>query len=430
MAFWHKWFRAPPQQDDPPPSAERQVESVTPREFFARQCEAHLRRKPWVWNVQRLEDEYGLLVTTVGGTSSTFFLNNAFAEARDLAPEARAPVIDAYVRALQHVESDAPTWNDVRDRLLTVVRATTLGITSPKGLVSRPSPMPFLSAYVVVDYEERAQFVTLDDAREWGQSVDELLDLGEERVVSRAPIAVLPFDDQPGLLTLTGNEFYQTSTLLRPQWLEQLKARLDGAPVVCAPRQDFLLVTGDEDKRAMARMVQLAASEYAAGPRPLAPIMYRFAETGALEPCVLGGASEEAASSRRSLHGFMMDAFNTEAERIRDALERRAEDLFVANVMHIEEQETYKATTLCTWAEGVESILASAGHVMLCGERSGKTWFISAPLSVVLEHAGQHLEPYPDSVLPRLRTRGFPDEDTLAKIKAAGADWVSERKPS
>src|SRR5687768_5480416 len=96
----------------------------SPRDLFTLEVEAILSEMPEVTSFKRRSDEFVLDVTS-NGIEHAVFLENTFHETREMSPEARAERIRRVVSTIGS-DSSALDWEEVRERIVPLVRASTI----------------------------------------------------------------------------------------------------------------------------------------------------------------------------------------------------------------------------------------------------------------------------------------------------------------
>src|SRR5688500_11817201 len=89
-----------------------------PRDLFAAEVEHFLRALPTVVDVKRVPDAYAFDVETAAGPRRCF-LDNAFAESRDMSPDQRREKIALFF-ALLGADEQNETWEDARETFVPV----------------------------------------------------------------------------------------------------------------------------------------------------------------------------------------------------------------------------------------------------------------------------------------------------------------------
>ena len=97
------------------------AEPPSPRDLFAAEVEAAVRRSPSVTSVRRGTDKFCLLVNR-GAGEQTLFLDNVFAETRDTSPDERSARIARFVRSMEAPDAAAMSWHEVRPKLASLLR--------------------------------------------------------------------------------------------------------------------------------------------------------------------------------------------------------------------------------------------------------------------------------------------------------------------
>ena len=81
--------------------------------------------------------QLSIAFTSSDGRDHRFFLDNLFAETRDVAPEDRPGRILRFLRSAREFDAVPTDWAEVRDRLVPVIRAAS-AVRSDSELTSSP----------------------------------------------------------------------------------------------------------------------------------------------------------------------------------------------------------------------------------------------------------------------------------------------------
>ena len=100
---------APQASSSPPRSRESAIRQAFPA--------ATIRRHP---------EAFGFLVARPGDHEQSIFLDNVFAETRDLNPEQRRERIARFVRSMDTPDATEMSWDEVRPKLVPLLRTPTL----------------------------------------------------------------------------------------------------------------------------------------------------------------------------------------------------------------------------------------------------------------------------------------------------------------
>jgi hypothetical protein len=413
MGFWSKLFGSKDSQNAP----------ASPKDVFAAEVEAILRSA----GVTDASYDREAFAFKVGPDESdwTLYLDNLFVETREVSPEARAERILSLVRDVSKGHDEATDWEDVRDRLVPVLRPCTNFIQAgfgPGKTFHGRAFAPFLLECLVVDSYSSLAYVGRDMSDEWERPLDELYETARANLASHATadVDVELFDkDAPyRLWRVSRNDSYETSRLLLPGWLASFASRVDGRPVAIAPERATLIVGGDGSTDCLRRLLDIAQRECKASPRSISPALYSVDSSGAVVPLELPADHP----LRHDVELGHMSLAATEYETQKELLDKElGEDVFVATFAAVKNKDG-SYMSYCTWAKDVPSLLPRTQQIALGDPKAQKS---SKPLMAawddVLEGVGDCLVQEPGMNPPRWRTTRWPDESVLAALRAASA---------
>ena len=101
-------------------------------------------------------------------------LQNIFADTRDASPDERADRVRRFVASIEECSTGELEWEDAKERLVPLVRASTVFIgvgddCTKRPFLTRPF-LPFVIEAVGIDAENSFQYITPDLAHKWGIS--------------------------------------------------------------------------------------------------------------------------------------------------------------------------------------------------------------------------------------------------------------------
>jgi hypothetical protein len=202
-----------------------------PRELFAAEVQAFLRSMPKVTAVKRASDAFAFDLTTPGG-KRRMYLDNLFAESREMSPEQRREKIAFFFLMLRDDEQN-DTWEAARETFVPVLRGATFGIDGwmrdPRSAIVRRSFLPFIDEIVAMDRPTSMSFVGRGTVDRWEVGDDSVF----EAAAARAPLLANPslalYDETHGpLWIVTSNDSYESSRLVVPGWLASFRGRVEG----------------------------------------------------------------------------------------------------------------------------------------------------------------------------------------------------------
>jgi hypothetical protein len=401
-------------------SGEGGAEAPSPQEIFLAEVEAALRKSPSVTSVRHGEEGFSLIVDQ-GGAEHTIFLDNTFAETRDMSPEQRRERIARLVRSGDAPDASAMSWEEVRPKLASLLRTPSLFGGVPQFVgdrlpIHRPFA-PFLIECVGVDSDDGIGYVVPHMVAKWGVEPSDVFaaatDNGREYFVDD----VESFDARAPypLWHVARDDSYESSRLLVPGWLASFADKVKGRPVAIVPHRSLLVVGGDGDERCLRRLIASAKAEFEASPRGISPALYTTDETGVVVPLTLPVGHPLAADVAVGHVMMAMAEYDFQKTWLDEQLE---EDVFVASYQGLQEKDG-GVFSYSTWSCGVLSLLPVVDRVAL-GTNPGKKGaeVLWVPWKGLVEIAGACLALEPNLDPPRWRTVRWPDDGQLAKLRA------------
>ncbi|MGL5002767.1 MAG: hypothetical protein ACRDAM_07480 [Casimicrobium sp.] len=212
-----------------------------------------------------------------------------------------------------------------------------------------------------------------------------------------------------GVFVGAWEDYYDASRMLLPDALYRLN--LPGDPIVFIPSRETLIVTGSRDANAQSIAIELALKIYSERPRRISMTALAHVN-GQWKSFVPEG--ETGARLLTLQKAILAEEYETQKEDLQKAMEDAGDDVFVASVMRIKQNHSEEILSLCTWTDGVDTLLPVTDLLAFgrLGEDKKFSKSATVPWDVAVRHAGHLLESTP--YLPtRFRVRGFPDEATF-----------------
>lgn len=407
-------------------------ESVSPREYLLREVESALGADSTVSEVARLPEEYGLRFKK-NGEEIQMFLDNLFAETRELSPEHRAETIRRFLGAFQGGGASQVTWEEAQEKLLPVVRSATFGTVLPAGVDGSAKHMverrtiPFLRELLVLDLPDASMYVQQDHLKEWGVTEEEAFTSAFANLDLIHEVGVELQDEKPSpLWSVDSNDTYEASRLLHPGFLASFSGRVKGRPVAAIPTRAALVITGDGDPAQLSRLCEFAEREFEASPRGITPALYTVDDAGRVVPYLRRGDDELAQRVRRAHVRFAMGEYTTQKEQLEAWNEANDVDVFVASFGALVRKTDDRPITWCSWGNEVDSLLPETDVVAL---QVGEKDFFMVPFREVKRLATSCLAPVPTMWPPRHRTTGWPADSVIEQLRAAQVDFNSFTDP-
>lgn len=353
----------------PPPAAapaNERVRNVDPREVLLREAEAVLRSDPKNGKVSRLENQFGLAVERNGDTRQVY-LNNLFAETRELPPEERRNRILFFLTSISEDHDEG--WDEVQSMLRLVLRPCTANaLIAPDGQLDVPMArpaMPFLNALVVVDRPTSMAYVSQKLAEGWEVTPEEVFAAASKNLGAfEGELEV--YDRRHGpLFTLPGTDDYAASRLLVPGWLASFQGKVEGRrPLAIVPERSTLFVGGDANPELVKWLAETAQREFDAANRSISPAVYTVDDAGQVVPYQ---RTDALGPLLRRGHAILAAREYSEQKAVLDAFHEKHDlDLFVATatLMMMKDGRPF---SYCVWPDGIEALLPRTDMVVVMG---------------------------------------------------------------
>jgi hypothetical protein len=394
-----------------------QAEPATAEELFTVEVETALGALPFVGRVTR-QPEFSLAIES-GGSTRRMFLANIFGETRDLSPADRAERIRRFVAIIAEPKDDDPSWSEVGERLVPVLRGATgfirTGADAPLQPIRRRF-VPFLIECVGLDSEHSFSFVNPKMLAKWSVDAGAVFAAAREngaRCFGDGDVARHPSEGSSAVWRVARDDSYETSRLILPGWLAGFAGKVTGRPVAIAPSRSTLMVGGDGDEGCLRQLVETARREFEAAPRRISPALYTVDDGGAVVPLVLPADHPLAADVAVGHVMLATYEYRQQQERLQEQL---GEDIFVASYTGVRRQEG-AVFSYATWTKDVPSLLPRTDKIAFTGFDGDEVLLVPWQAAADLVADCLALDPGHDP--PRWRTDRWPDAVTIEKLRAA-----------
>ncbi len=379
------------------------------------------------------------LVFGDGPGETRFQLDNIFATWLKQDRNGRAEVISRFVRA--GAESNKPaaiSSERLPDELLPGVRSRVQICNAllqswidgaPIDDSAGTAWLPFvgdLVACVVRNKRDTMSQVTRANLAFANLPIDRAIRQAMTNFRASAPSPIFdPVD--PGVFGCRNLEDHQSALLLLEPGEDYLLPPLQGAPVALVPSRNLFFLTGSEDVRGMARLLEIAQGAHQM-PNFCSSTMlqwtgHRWSEFH-FRPGSAGARREREISQVRSAtdYGFqkqLLDQFH----------HKHGRDILVANLLFYRgndvEASVFSVTALASGRTG--TLLPRADRLSFVSQnvdpntgvaQEGGSDVANVAWSEAMDIAGDLFEPVPFLHPPRFRALGFPDADAWARLKA------------
>jgi hypothetical protein len=395
----------------------------SPRELFARQVEQHIRKAFPGASIRPHPEAFGFLVQGKDGQERTLFLDNVFAETREMSPAERQARIERVVRSLSAPTGDTVAWDEARSRLVPLLRTSSmfanLGRLGANAPLRRPFA-PFLVECVGLDSDDAISYVGPSAISAWGVELPEVFETATRNAAEYFRDDVEPFDPQAPypVWYVARDDSYEASRLLVPGWLASFAGKVKGRPVAIVPTSTYVVVGGDGDERCLRRLIDSARAEHETSPRSISPALYTVDDGGRVVPLVLPPRHPLAADVARGHVMMAIGEYAAQRKPLQEAVSD--EDLFVAEYTGVEKDG--HVFSMATWSKGIPTLLPQADQVvfLVSSENEGDDLdMFRVPWDRVMELAGDCLQILPELDPPRWQTTGWPSDAVVAKLRGA-----------
>jgi hypothetical protein len=266
-------------------------------------------------------------------------------------------------------------------------------VLRPEARVGAFVARPFAPFVVVslarVDARSDVRYLTADDLRGEGSSVDEAFARASSRARVVAPAGtVVRAPCASGLLALPG-------------WLASFRA--GGRPVASIPDRDVVVVSLDARPEGVARFADDARRAFHDASRPLSPALYTLDDDGAVAPFTDGAPLG---------HALLASTAYAEQKTRLDSTSRRGGALVAEHVL-VEHRDDGRPVTLATWGEQTSTLLPRVDVVVL----AGASWRFAVRWSVLEARVAASCWTLRDDLRPgRILTTAWPSEAELRAL--------------
>ncbi len=359
-------------------------------------------------------------------------LHNAWRSYRTCPAGERREILEAFVAVgvASRGFSLPDDWSEARSHVMPRVRnrsylnAIAGNDETPEQAFARITLAPrdgllpeHLIVELVYDLPDRTSSISREQVETWGQSADALFEVALQnlRVRRTNPMQLEPMGD--GLYLSAWRDSYDASRILVPEIFQRLELR--GAPLAFLFSNDVLLVSGTEEPNGIHAAAETMAQHLEA------------ARVESLVPLVLGDDERwrvwdvpKDGDASGALHNLRVEEqswdYGSQKELLDARLRQAGEDVFVANVLVMEDPKSGRRDSLCTWTEGVDTLLPKTDYLAFLRDPEGAAetllvaWDDAFPLVAGLLETTSH---YPH----RFRARHFPPAETLDRLRALEA---------
>jgi uncharacterized protein YtpQ (UPF0354 family) len=252
---------------------------LTPLQFTAHCVEAFRAATPRIR--VRINRALNLEITLPSGLKSGASLENLYAHYLK-EPEKKDEAIARFIRVIAAADADVDRPVD-RAAIVALLRSTLLLDSLPADQRSPTSERGIaherLNAEIIIVYaEDRPESLRLLQPRDIASTG---LDPGRLKTLAisnlRRLFGKIDYErEEDGLYILSVDGISESGLVLLPEIWTKKTMPVKGDFVIAIPTRSLVLVTGSDERAAVARMRKIAAEEFEAGPYSVSPKIYRY----------------------------------------------------------------------------------------------------------------------------------------------------------
>jgi uncharacterized protein YtpQ (UPF0354 family) len=381
----------------------------SPEDRFADEVSA-MARSLLGARVRRLPD-FALEIDRGGTGPTTMFLQNIYREAADLEGEDRRSRLRTAVLAM--ADPSRPTsWDEAAPALLPAVRSVSWAAAGGVHDIVRRPLVPLVNLLCAIDSEHAMSFATASDLEMWGVTEAEAL----ERAARNLAGQQVEIEMGDGVAFVLGPDGYASSWLAVPQLLRQVAAHLGGTVVAVAASRDSLVLVDVDRLGTSTELLRRTLAEYQEAARQVSPLPYLF-DGEQLREWIPPAGHPAAAVVARARQIMARDEYGAQTAQLEELFQRAGEDAFVASctLMQGPGESLWSWTT---WVRQVDNGLLPRADYLILQDNDVDGDIVAVPWEDALRIAGDALERTGYDP-PRWRHHGWPDERTVAALRAA-----------
>jgi hypothetical protein len=384
----------------------------SPEDRFADEVGA-LARSLLGARVRRLPD-FALEIDRGGASPTTMFLQNLYRDAADLEGEDRRSRLRTAVLAMAGPPRPT-TWDEAAPQVLPAVRSASWAAVSGNHDVVRRPLAPLVSLLCAIDSEHAMSFAQASDLEAWGVTEEEAL----ERAARNLADQQVEIGMGDGVAFVLGPDGYASSWLAVPGLLRQVAADLGGTVVAAAASRDSLVLVDVDRPGTSTDLLRQTLAEYEEATRQLSPVPYAFDGDQLREWTPPAGhpAAPVVARARQVMVGV---EYGAQTARLEEWFEKVGEDVYVASCT-LMRGAGESLWSWATWVRQVGDGLLPRVDYLILGDNDVEGDMLAVRWDDAVRIAGDALERTGYDP-PRWRHHGWPDEQTMAALRAAATD--------
>jgi len=342
----------------------------------------------------------------------TMNLHNVFAETRNISGDERAARLRTAVLGMVPPPRPA-TWLDAAPKLLPAVRAASwVGAGGLVGLIRVPLA-PFVSVLCAIDSEHAMTFATESDLHAWGVTAADAMQTASGNL-ARQQVQV----GRAGQIAIImGPDGYISSWLALPSALGRIAKDVGDEVIALAPARDQLILFNTSDEAGTVRQLDETLTEYQATPRQLSPVPY-IIRGSQLEPWDPPEGHPARLAVDKAGHFLALVEYGHQQARLNALFISSREDVYAGKYMLVGRPDG-SVWSWAAWSRQVTNGLLPHVDVLVLGDNDDPNSRFAVRWDDAIRLAAPALQPETVFDPPLWRYRGWPNNDTLAKLKDA-----------
>lgn len=270
-----------------------------------------------------------------------------------------------------------------------------------------------LVAELMWDGERTVSEISQETLDRWGVTFEEAMARALRNLAERKDLVVtsLGSETEQKVWMSCTEDFHNSARLLVPQVLRGL--RLPERVVAMAPVEGHLLLSNPQDPTGMHFLLQCALDSLEEGGRPLSTVLLEL-DGEEWKPWDLPEDHPSMPLLRRLRLLATKLQYDRQQALLKALHERQDKDVFVGTLM-VYEKEGGEPFSVCTWSDGVHTLLPKADHVAFMG---GSDLLGELPWEVATKGLGDLMVPC-GLVPERFEVKEFPSKERLQALGAA-----------
>ncbi|MHB8872931.1 MAG: DUF1444 domain-containing protein, partial [Myxococcaceae bacterium] len=345
---------------------------------------------------------FQLLVGPPGQVSNFLFLGNAYEEYCNV-PKANRPVIlqRYFAQRLPGPPSKDVALRNllprVRDRAYyTLLNLRLQAQVGPQPAEMHPVVIPHrplahhFAVSLIFDLPTSVMDLAEERFTEWGLGFDEAYATALDNLKE---LSVQPFDQpRPGVHVSPFRDNHDPARLLLVDKILRLPVK--GHPVAVIPNRDTLIITGSDDPAGLEEMADLAKVALLE-PRASNPLALQLTPSGEWVPYLPAGRLPIDERYRLMAVQSLLRDYGEQKELLAASHEREGRDVFVATFSGVQDKQSGKVSSYCTWTEDVVTLLPRAlsiAFIRLSKNPDGEPEVMRVPWELALPVVGHRMK--------------------------------------